>query len=57
MPNTRSQQATLIATNLPDNTSQDITPQDLRDVLNDGTTAAAFVDDTNTFTGNNVFDL
>ena len=53
MANTRSQQTTLINTNLADNTSGLITPEKDREVELASVTASAFVDDSNTFTGVN----
>jgi hypothetical protein len=53
MANTRSQQTTLIAANIPDNSSGLVTPIKIREVDNAGVTAAAFVDDDNAFTGVN----
>jgi len=50
MANTRSQQTTLINTNLADNTSGLITPAKDREVELASVTASAFVDDSNTFT-------
>ena len=54
MANTRSQQTTLINTNLADNTSGLITPAKDREVELASVTASAFVDDDNDFTGVNV---
>jgi len=53
MANTRAQQTTLISTNIPDNSSGLVTPSKVREVDNAGVTAAAFVDDDNSFTGVN----
>jgi hypothetical protein len=53
MANTRSQQTTLIAANIPDNSTGLVTPSKIREVDNAGVTAAAFVDDNNNFTGIN----
>jgi hypothetical protein len=53
MANTRSQQTTLIAANIPDNSSGLVTPIKIREVDDAQVTAAAFVDDDNTFTGIN----
>jgi hypothetical protein len=53
MANTRSQQTTLIAANIPDNSSGLVTPIKIREVDDAQVTAAAFVDDDNAFTGVN----
>lgn len=55
MANTRSQQTTLVNTNLADNTTEQITPQKHREVETESINASAFVDDDNTFTGANSF--
>lgn len=55
MANTRSQQTTLVNTNLADNTTEQITPLKHREVETESITASAFVDDDNTFTGANSF--
>jgi hypothetical protein len=53
MANTRAQQLALVNANLPNNNTQQITPVKHRQVESASITAAAFVDDDNTFTGLN----
>ena len=56
MANTRVQQQTLVDANLPDNSTNLITPEKHREVETASISASAFVDDDNTFTGNNEFE-
>jgi hypothetical protein len=56
MANTRVQQQTLVDANLPDNSTNLITPEKHREVETESISASAFVDDDNTFTGNNEFE-
>jgi len=56
MANTRVQQQTLVDANLPDNSTNLITPEKHREVETESISASAFVDDNNTFTGNNEFE-
>lgn len=53
MANTRAQQLSLIATNIPDNNTKQVTPAKVRQVENADVAAAAYVDDDNDFTGVN----
>ena len=53
MANTRAQQLALVNANLPNNTTKQITPVKHRQVESESITAAAFVDDDNTFSGIN----
>lgn len=55
MANTRAQQLALVNANLPNNNTQQITPVKHRQVESASITAAAFVDDDNTFTGLNSY--
>jgi hypothetical protein len=55
MANTRVQQQTLVDANLPDNSTNLITPEKHREVETESISASAFVDDDNTFTGSNTF--
>jgi hypothetical protein len=53
MANTRAQQLALVNANLPNNTTKQITPVKHRQVESESITAAAFIDDDNTFSGIN----
>lgn len=55
MANTRAQQTTLIGEKITTNGNNENTGERVRDALNPFVTAAAFVDDDNTFTASNTF--